>query len=114
MLLHCKKGLEIAGGERLSKQTMLGKVLSPFFKSLVTGEKPFRHGSPSPSGTIFSDTEGFEKERNKLIEQVQKFHIGGIDKCPGSVHAFFGNLTPAEWGMLMYKHIDHHLRQFGA
>jgi len=28
--------------------------------------------------------------------------------------AFFGKLTGEEWGELMYKHIDHHLRQFDA
>lgn len=114
MLLHCKKGLEIAGGEKSSKQTFLGKMLSPFFKSLVTSDKPFRHGSPSPSGTIFSETGGFEKEIKGLTEQIQKFYSGGIERCGGNVHAFFGKLTPAEWGMLMYKHTDHHLRQFGA
>jgi len=30
------------------------------------------------------------------------------------VHAFFGSLTGAEWGVSTYKHLDHHLRQFGA
>ena len=30
------------------------------------------------------------------------------------IHAFFGKLTGEEWGRLMHKHIDHHLRQFGA
>ena len=29
-------------------------------------------------------------------------------------HAFFGKLSGDEWGQLMYKHIDHHLRQFGG
>jgi hypothetical protein len=28
-------------------------------------------------------------------------------------HPLFGNLSPRAWGVLMYRHIDHHLRQFG-
>ena len=28
-------------------------------------------------------------------------------------HSFFGRLSGDEWGRLMYKHLDHHLRQFG-
>jgi len=31
-----------------------------------------------------------------------------------SPRCFFGKLSGKEWGELMYKHIDHHLRQFGA
>jgi hypothetical protein len=30
------------------------------------------------------------------------------------VHGFFGPLSGAEWGVSQYKHVDHHLRQFGA
>ncbi|MDZ4803510.1 MAG: DUF1569 domain-containing protein [Candidatus Eisenbacteria bacterium] len=26
----------------------------------------------------------------------------------------FGNLSVDEWGKLSWKHLDHHLRQFGA
>jgi hypothetical protein len=29
-------------------------------------------------------------------------------------HPVFGQMTPAEWGILAYKHLDHHLRQFGV
>jgi hypothetical protein len=31
-----------------------------------------------------------------------------------AVHPRFGRLSPAEWGLLVWKHHDHHLRQFGA
>jgi len=114
MLLHCRRGLEAAEGTRITPQTLLGKIISPFVKSLVTNDKPFRHGSPSPAGTISIDTESFEIEKAKLIEQINKFHSGGISGCSTNPHAFFGRLTQEEWGALMYKHIDHHLKQFGV
>ncbi len=31
----------------------------------------------------------------------------------GAVHPFFGPLTHHGWGRLAWKHLDHHLRQFG-
>ena len=31
----------------------------------------------------------------------------------GAVHPFFGPLTHRGWGRLAFKHLDHHLRQFG-
>jgi len=30
------------------------------------------------------------------------------------VHSFLGRLSGEEWGIMMYKHLDHHLRQFGG
>jgi len=32
----------------------------------------------------------------------------------GRIHSFVCKLRSEEWGRLMYKHLDHHLRQFGA
>lgn len=29
-------------------------------------------------------------------------------------HSFFGKLTSQQWAALIYKHLDHHLRQFGV
>jgi hypothetical protein len=33
---------------------------------------------------------------------------------PWPDHPAFGRLSGAAWGALSYKHIDHHLRQFGV
>lgn len=45
---------------------------------------------------------------------IDRFVAGGPSKCTAYPHAFFGKLTPEQWGELMYKHLDHHLRQFDA
>ncbi|MEO5826010.1 MAG: DUF1569 domain-containing protein [Gemmatimonadales bacterium] len=45
---------------------------------------------------------------------MDRFVGGGSDGCTKSPHSFFGTMNPAEWGVLMYKHLDHHLRPFGA
>jgi transposase InsO family protein len=50
----------------------------------------------------------------RLKDCVREFHQGGEAKCTRHPHPFFGNLTPQEWSRGMYKHLDHHLRQFGA
>ncbi|MFD1127776.1 DUF1569 domain-containing protein [Paenibacillus provencensis] len=28
-------------------------------------------------------------------------------------HPFFGKLTSEEWSIGLYKHLDHHLKEFG-
>jgi hypothetical protein len=30
------------------------------------------------------------------------------------VHPMFGKMTADQWGRSMWKHLDHHLRQFGV
>jgi len=45
---------------------------------------------------------------------VDRFASAGKAGCTTHPHTFFGRMTADEWGILMYKHIDHHLQQFGV
>ncbi len=45
---------------------------------------------------------------------IDRFATAGREGCTSHPHSFFGRLTPDEWAILMYKHLDHHLRQFGV
>ena len=46
--------------------------------------------------------------------RIARFAEAGPAGCTTHPHSFFGRMTPNEWAVLMYKHVDHHLRQFGA
>jgi hypothetical protein len=56
----------------------------------------------------------FEAERNNLIKLIQQFQLGGATTLTSNPHPFFGKMNTDEWNALMFKHLDHHLRQFGA
>ena len=114
MLAHCSISLETAGGIKYFPQRLIGKLIGRFFKSVVVGEKPFKKNSPTNPAFIFVNTEGFEKEKQDLLGLINQFHQGGEARCTKNPHSFFGKLTPQEWGSLMYKHLDHHLTQFGV
>jgi hypothetical protein len=49
-----------------------------------------------------------------LYGVIDRFVAAGPKGCTTHPHSFFGPLTPQEWAILMYKHVDHHLRQFGV
>jgi len=51
---------------------------------------------------------------NRTIDATDRFTAGGLGKCTTHPHCFFGKMTPMEWATLAYKHMDHHLRQFGV
>nr|ASV46725.1 hypothetical protein [uncultured bacterium] len=53
-------------------------------------------------------------ERRRLCALIDRFAAAGPAGCTTYPHSFFRPLTPQEWAVLMYKHLDHHLRQFGA
>ena len=69
---------------------------------------------PTDNSFLVVDQRNFEKEKARLIELVTQFSTGGEAKCTTHPHPFFGKVTPHEWGAGMYKHLDHHLRQFGV
>lgn len=57
--------------------------------------------------------QGFETDKVQAIELLNKLGTVAPDfKCLD--HPFFGKMSAKEWGLLAYKHADHHLRQFGA
>ena len=114
MLAHCAAVLEMACGDSIKKQALLGRVLAPFVRKSVLGEKPFQRSAPtSPDFKIAGDRD-FAAERSRLAALIERFASRGPAAAEGLVHSFFGRLTAAEWGRLMYKHVDHHLRQFKA
>jgi transposase InsO family protein len=56
----------------------------------------------------------FVAERQRLRGLIDRFAAGGPAGCTKHPHSFFGPMTPEEWAALNYKHLDHHLRQFGV
>ncbi len=114
MLAHCTVGMRTATGEIFLQSNIFFRMIGALLKSQTTTDKSFRKSSPTHPGFIIGDTESFEKEKQILLSLIQKFHDGGEAKCTTNSHAFFGKLTPTQWSSLMYKHLDHHLRQFGV
>ena len=56
--------------------------------------------------------QNFQKEQELYIELISQFPAHTL---PNKMyHPAFGNLTPKEWGILNWMHMDHHLRQFGV
>jgi hypothetical protein len=113
MMAHCAAALEVACGDRRKPQAFIGRVLAPFVRKSVLGEKPFGRNSPTDPDFIITDDRDFDAERQRLTGLLERFCERGSAGADGQVHSFFGRMNGDEWGRLMYKHLDHHLRQFG-
>jgi hypothetical protein len=114
MLRHCAVSLGDALGERSIQQVFLGKLITPFIRRAVFGDKPFRRNSPTDPAYVVSEPPDFEAERTRLATRIDQVVQRGLANSDGKMHPFFGSLSGAEWGVLIYKHLDHHLRQFNV
>jgi uncharacterized protein DUF1569 len=112
---HCSLGMQMALGEHKPPRVLIGRVVGPIIKKLALGnDVPMRKNSPTAPSLVVSDDRDLEAEKVRLIGLIDRFSKGGAAVCTNYPHAFFGKLTAEQWSELMYKHLDHHLRQFGA
>jgi hypothetical protein len=116
MLAHCSVSMQWAVGELVPEKgalpaRLMGRLVKPM---VFRNEDPLRKNSPTAKTLIVADDRDLGKERTRLAELIDKFVAGGATGCTRNPHTFFGNLTAEEWAILMYKHLDHHLRQFGV
>jgi len=116
MLAHCSVSVQWALGEVVPEKgapfvRLLGRLVKPL---ALRNENPLRRNSPTAPSLIVTDERDLGKERDRLSGLIDKFAAGGAAGCTKNSHSFFGKMTPEEWAILMYKHLDHHLRQFGV
>jgi hypothetical protein len=111
---HCSILLRIARGLDKPKRRLLGILLGWAVKRDYFGEKPYPKNSYTDPTFKIVDKKIFEEEKQKLIDHITAFSTAGAAGCTTHPNPFFGNLTPDEWAQGQYKHIDHHLKQFGV
>jgi hypothetical protein len=89
-------------------------VLRTIVKQRVVGPAPYPHNAPTAPAFRITDTRDFEVERERLFAYLDRVADEGRRAFEGRPALSFGVLTSAEWNVLFAKHLDHHLRQFGA
>lgn len=114
MMEHTARVLEIATGKKPMKQILPGRLFSWFFRKEFLGEQPFKKNRPTGPDFIVNGEPDFEPTRIRLSGLIDDFHALGETGLEGKIHGFFGPLTGKQWGETQYKHLDHHLRQFGV
>ncbi|MBL8896839.1 MAG: DUF1569 domain-containing protein [Planctomycetes bacterium] len=114
MLAHCRAPLRVATGQQKLKRTLIGLLFGRLAKRQLLRAAPFAKNLPTDRSFLFSDANDTQLERDALIDELRRFHAGGVAGLSKDPHPFFGPLTPEEWDTLQWKHLDHHLRQFGV
>jgi len=114
MLAHCAEIQEVANGKELKNTSLLIKLFKSVIRNAVVGEKPFPRNTKTHPQYKQSSDRDFETEKTRLLKALDKFVIAGSENSDLPTHPLFGDMTPGERGWSTYKHLDHHLSQFGV
>ena len=115
MVIHLKDGLDIALGIKPAMahgqvilHTTLGRwialYLLPWGKATLS--TPMEMDALN-NGMVITD---FESDKHLLLIRLKEF----IEAPAFAAHPFFGKISNKDWGRLAWKHLNHHLLQFGA
>ncbi len=112
MLAHIQVPMGVALGTHTVNGNWLMKLILPLFKKNLYDEKPWKQGLPTDKTFIMTGlNKVFENEKNQLLDKLNRFTESNMIN---EKHPVFGKLTKEQWSKATWKHLDHHLRQFGV
>ncbi len=114
MVSHCQNPLAVALGKKsLKKPNFIMRLLYKSFKAAMYNDKPWKNNLATPAEYRVDSPKVYQAEKSKLKALLLEFYEkrGASEWEP---HPSFGEFTHDQWGQMQYKHIDHHLRQFGV
>jgi hypothetical protein len=112
MLAHVVDALRMAMGDIKTKEIRLPIRFTPL-KQLIIYGPPFPKSSPTAPELQGRQADDWDSECTTLCQLMDSFAaLPPENKFPP--HPAFGTLSRRAWGVLEYKHLDHHLRQFGV
>ncbi len=112
MIRHLTAAMRMANGEIVCRPRPSPFAL-PGIKHLIILVIPFPRSAPTAPELVAAETGEWAAELRSLHDGVARFLERSSD-APPAAHPLFGSLSRPMWGALVYKHMDHHLRQFGA
>ena len=114
MLAHCKEAFKVPLSDKSMPRMFIGRLLGWMAKSKLYNDKPWGRNLPTAPNFLIKDERNFEEEKKQLLELINSFHSKGAGNVGKYPHPFFGQLNSDQWGISMWKHLDHHVKQFGV
>lgn len=115
MLAHCCVSYEMAFENTHKKPGAVARFfLKAFVKPIVCTNRPYKKNSQTAPAFLITDERVFEKEKTRLLDYITKTVQVGESYFNGKESLSFGVLSINEWNTMFYKHLDHHLTQFGV
>lgn len=114
MMEHCQQPIKVAYGTLNLKSNWMSFLFGKMMKKKLLESKPFAHNMPTVKEFKIEHEPDFDTAKKELIDLVTIFANEGHASIKNTKHPFFGEMTMEEWDVLQWKHLDHHLKQFGV
>lgn len=114
LMAHLRRTFEISLGEH---ETPLIPAPMPraWLRWMVLAPIPWPRGKIKAPADFTPDPEGLDAERARLEEAAQRF-VAFAEANPGERRPspLAGPMTMRQWQRLHYRHLKHHLSQYGV
>jgi hypothetical protein len=114
MVRHCTRCEEYYFGNLQMKRSFLGRLIGRMAIKNLLKDDGTMLGRNAPTGTVFrvaENVQDLDAEKQKWKAALERY--ASYDRASFN-HWFFGRMTREELGAFIYKHCDHHLRQFNC
>ena len=111
MVKHCVLCEEMYLGKKQYNRTLMGRIFGKMaINQLLKQDRPLQKNAPTHSEFKMDKAQGeIEPEKERWITLIEEYaHYPDKE----FTHWFFGKMTKEQVGYFVYKHTDHHLRQF--
>jgi Protein of unknown function (DUF1569) len=111
MIKHCILCEKMYLGKTSYKRSFLGFLFGKIaLNQLMSDQKPKKRNSPTKQDFKISESTGnLVADKTQWISLIEEYENYSNESF---VHWFYGKMTKEQIGISVYKHIDHHLRQF--
>ena len=112
MVCHLADSLKMAMGDlKVARKTL--PIRYPPLKQLIIYWAPFPKGAPTAPELLAREPREWSRDIGDVQELLERAASARTtDTWPE--HPAFGKLSTRAWGVLIYRHMDHHLKQFRA
>lgn len=112
MVRHCVLSEQMYQGAKVYKRLFIGRLFGKIaLKGILKDDAPMKQSQPTHPDMKIKGIGDFEKERNLWVDLLRGYQAFNDHSF---IHPFFGKMTKEQIGEYVYKHTDHHLRQFGV
>jgi hypothetical protein len=114
MLLHCQKPIDLAYGTLHIAPHWKSYFFAKSYRKKLADPKLFHKDQSAIKEFIIKNEPKFDEAKQGLKDLVSKFARDGHKAIRATRHPLMGEMTPEEWDILQWKHLDYHLKQFGV
>ncbi len=115
MVKHCALNEELMLRKKTYKRRFLGLLFGKMaLKANIGSDGPLQKSSPTHPDLIIKEEGDVNEIKQWWIDLLRQYPQMRPSDYTGFVHPFFGKMTPEQISKLAYKHVDHHLTQFGV